>query len=114
MLEAAAEALREGEVGAERLRELLHPGNHAPWPAVVRQLRWVLSGWRNYFSYGTTFLAYRAVERHLAQRVRHSLRRRHKVASRGTEQFSIDWIVTELGAGWLRGPMRTQPTRASS
>lgn len=98
----------------QRLRDILHPGNHAPWPAVARQLRSVLTGWRNYFSHGTTSIANRAVERHLVHRVRHFLRRRHKVASQATVQFPIDWVVAELGAEWLRGPARAQPTRAYS
>ena len=95
------------------MRTLLCPGNHEPWPAVARRLRSVLTGWKNYFCYGTTFMAYRAVERNLVPRVRHFLRRRHKLASRGTTQFSIDWIVAELQAGWLRGAARSRPMRVS-
>ena len=95
-----------------KVRTLLCPGNHEPWPAVARRMRSVLTGWKNYFCYGTTFMAHRAVERNLVQRVRHFLRRRHKVASRGTTQFSIDWIVAELQAGWLRGSAQSRPMRA--
>jgi RNA-directed DNA polymerase len=98
----------------KRLRELLHPGNHAPWEAVACHLGRVLNGWRNYFRHGTTFFAYRALERHLVQRVRQFLRRRHKMASRGTTRFSIDWIVAELGVDWLRGPVRVRPTCVST
>lgn len=97
-----------------KVRTLLCPGNHEPWPAVARRARSVLTGWKNYFCYGTTFMAYRAVERNLVQRVRHFLRRRHKVASRGTTRYSVDWIIEELQAGWLRGPARSRPMRVSS
>ncbi len=97
----------------EKLRVILSPGNQAPWPAVAQRLRAVLTGWRTYFSYGTTYTAYRAVKHHLTQRVRHFLRRRHKVQSRGTTQFSFDGIIATLETEWLCGPRFPRPARAS-
>jgi hypothetical protein len=40
------------------------------------------------------------------ERVRHFLRRRHKVQSQGTRQFSMKRIFGELGVLRLRGPLR--------
>ncbi len=81
----------------QRVRDELRPGNQGPWPEVAQSLNRVLRGWANYFSYGTRFLAYRAMDRHVVDRVRHFLRRRHKVPSRGTRQLSYERLYGELG-----------------
>ncbi len=47
-------------------------------------------------------MAYRAVDNYVYERVRHFLRRRHKVASRGTERFSADVVFGELDVFRLR------------
>lgn len=86
----------------ERLREVLHPGNQSPWPEVVAQLNRVLRGWANYFSYGTRLMAYRAIDNYVLECVRHFLRRRHKVQSRGTRRFSDQTVFGELGVQRLR------------
>ncbi len=85
-----------------RLREVLHPGNHEPWPEVAARLNRVLRGWANYFSYGTRLMAYRAVDNYVLERVRHFLRRRHKVQTRGTRRFSDHAVFGELGVQRLR------------
>jgi RNA-directed DNA polymerase len=84
-----------------RLRQILRPGNQAPWDAVQRELNRVLRGWANSFAYGTRLMAYRAVDDYVYERVRHFLRR-HKVPSRGTERFSADVVFGELGVFQLR------------
>ena len=84
----------------KNVRRLLAPGNHDPWHEVCVKLNRVLSGWSNYFSYGTRSQVYRAVDRFIYERVRDFLARRHKVAGRGTRQFSSE-IVHE-GLGLLR------------
>ena len=62
--------------------------NVAPWTDVRDRLNAILRGWSNYFSYGTRLMAYRAVDHYVYERVRHFLRQRHKVSSRGTTSFS--------------------------
>lgn len=85
-----------------RIRQILCPANHAPWEDVAAELNPVLRGWASYFSYGTRLMAYRAVDRYVADRVRHFLRRRHKVPTRGTRRFSTEVIFGELGVVRLR------------
>lgn len=85
-----------------RIRQMLCPANHAPWDDVVTQLNPVLRGWAAYFSYGTRLMAYRAVDRSVEARVRHFLRRRHQVPTRGTRRFSTEVIFGELGVFHLR------------
>jgi RNA-directed DNA polymerase len=86
----------------EKVGDLLKPGNTGPWPKVRDRLNQVLRGWSAYFSYGTRTQAYRAVDHHVGDCVRHFLRRRHKVSSRGTRQFSDDVVFSELGVLQLR------------
>jgi len=47
-------------------------------------------------------MAYRAVDNHVYGRVRHFLRRRHKVQGRGTRRFSDDHVFGRLGVLRLR------------
>ena len=67
----------------EKLHAALEPWNTGPWDEVAATVTRMLRGWSNYFSYGTLKRAYRAVDNHVFDRVRHCLRRRHKVASSG-------------------------------
>jgi len=67
-----------------KLHEVLCPWNVGPWDEVAGQVNRILVGWSNYFGHGTPYYAYRAVDNHLYDRVRHFLRRRHKVQSGGT------------------------------
>jgi len=85
-----------------RIRQILRPGNQAPWDEVKDELNRAVRGWANYFSYGTRLMAYRAVDHYVWDRVRHFLRRRHKVPSRGTKRFSADVVFGELGVFQLR------------
>ena len=47
-------------------------------------------------------MAYRAVDNHVYDRVRHFLVRRHKVPSRGTKRYSDGVVFGELGVLRLR------------
>jgi RNA-directed DNA polymerase len=86
----------------EKVGDLLKPGNTGTWLEVRDRLNQVLRGWSAYFSYGTRTQAYRAVDHYVADCVRHFLRRRHKVSSRGTTRFSDDVVFSELGILQLR------------
>jgi RNA-directed DNA polymerase len=85
-----------------RIRQILRPSNQAPWDEVVRELNQVLRGWANHFAYGTRLMAYRAVDNYVYTGVRHFLRRRHKVPSRGTRRFPAEQVFGELGVFRLR------------
>jgi RNA-directed DNA polymerase len=85
-----------------KIGDLLMPHNTEPWPDVRDQLNSLLSGWSQYFSYGTRLQAYRAVDHYVYDRVRHFLARRHKVQGRGTRRFSDDHIFGALGVLRLR------------
>ena len=85
-----------------RIRQILRPGNQAPWDEVQQELNRVLRGWANYFAYGTRLMAYRAVDNYVYECVRHFLRRRHKVPSRGTQRYPHARVFGELGVFRLR------------
>ncbi len=72
------------------------------WQEVRARLNRILQGWSAYFSYGTRLMAYRAVDNYVLEPVRHFLRRRHKVQSRGAICFSDDMVFGELGVLRLR------------
>jgi RNA-directed DNA polymerase len=84
-----------------KLHEVLSPWNVGPWPQVAKRVNRILAGWSNYFSHGTCYFAYRAVDNHLYDRVRHFLRRRHKIRSGGTSLLPTgkslrDWGIVRL------------------
>jgi RNA-directed DNA polymerase len=85
-----------------KVAALLVPGNTEPFDEVQLRLNRLLRGWAAYFSYGTRLMAYRAVDRHVSDRVRHFLRRRHKLQGRGTARFPADVIFEGLGVLRLR------------
>lgn len=81
----------------ERVRTILHPGNQAPWPEVVRQVNRVVSGWQRYFSYGTVSRAYWGLDRFRLQRARRFLARRHKFPRRGTQRITAERVFEQDG-----------------
>jgi RNA-directed DNA polymerase len=85
-----------------RVGEILVPSNVAPWPAVHDRLNHLLRGWAAYFGYGTRLMAYRAADHYVCETVRGFLKRRHKVPSRGTRQFSDHVVFEKLGVLRLR------------
>jgi RNA-directed DNA polymerase len=89
----------------EKVGDLLEPGNVSPWSEVRARLNRKLQGWRAYFGCGSTAKAYRAVDEHVYDAVRHFLRRRHKVSSQGTRQFPEERVFGSLGVIRLQGPM---------
>lgn len=102
-----------GQVKAT-VRTVLRPGNQGSWPEVRGNLNAVLQGWAAYFSYGTRTLAYRAVDNYVQTTVRHFLRRRHKVSTRGTRRFPTEEIFGQLGVIQLRRLQLGSPPCASA
>ena len=96
-----------------KVREVLRPAEVGRWEEVRDRLNRVLLGWANYFSYGTRLMAYRAVDNHVHERVRGFLRRRRKVSSRGTRQFSDQVVFGKLGVVRLRwiDPTSSTPSK---
>jgi hypothetical protein len=86
----------------QKINDVLVPSNIAPWPEVRDRLNSILRGWSTYFSHGTRLLAYRAVDQHVADRVRHFQRRRHQLPSHGTRVLADDVIFGPLGVSRLR------------
>lgn len=97
-----------------KVRDLLSPGKQGAWPKVAQRLNRVLGGWSRYFSHGTVSPAYQAVNRHVEDRVRRFLRRRHKTPGRGTRLFSRERLYGELGVLRLQRVRHVTPTCALS
>jgi len=81
----------------QKVRELLRPCEKGAWPDVRDRLNALLRGWCTYFCYGTSMIAYRAVERNVYNRARRFLVERHKVQSRGIRRFPSERVFGELG-----------------
>src|SRR6266542_3753203 len=82
--------------------ELLVPREKGSWPNVRDRLNRLLQGWSAYFSYGTRTRAYRAVDYHVCDRVRHFLRHRRKLHGRGTRSIYPALVFGVLGVLQLR------------
>jgi RNA-directed DNA polymerase len=85
-----------------KVKDLLDVRNKSPRQDVLKRLNQLLIGWSGYFSYGTRLQAYRAVDHHVYDRVRHFLRKRHKVQTRATRVFSREIVYGDLGVVRLR------------
>ena len=85
-----------------KVSDILVPGNIGAWPEVRDRLNRLLRGWSTYFGYGTRLPAYRAVDNHVYDRVRHFLVRRHQVPSHGTRRFPREAVFGALGVLHLR------------
>ena len=100
-----------------RVSDLLVPGNMGAWHEVRDRLSRLVGGWAAYFSYGTRLMAYRAVDNHVYDRVRHFLVRRHKVPSRGTKRYPMGWCSATSAccgsAGFILAPCRVPRGEAS-
>jgi RNA-directed DNA polymerase len=86
----------------EKVGDLLVSTNTGTWEEVRNRLNQILRGWSSYFSYGTRAAAYRTVRNYVYESVRHFLRRRHQVQSRGTSRFSKEAVFGELGVLQVR------------
>jgi RNA-directed DNA polymerase len=94
----------------ESVGEHLKPCRTGPWEEVRDRLNQKLRGWKAYFSLGSPNRAYKVIDEHVEERVRHFLRRRHKVPSQGTRQFPTKRIYGELGVYRLRGQLHAAQT----
>src|SRR5579872_3842399 len=90
----------------QKVGDLLIPGNVGEWEEVRARLNQILRGWSAYFSYVSREAAHREVNNYVSDRVRHFLQRRHKVQSRGTEQYGYQRIFGELKVLRLGPPPR--------
>ncbi len=88
----------------DKVSDLLVAGNPGTWTEVRDQLNALLRGWSGYFAYGSRLAAYRAVDRHVSERVRGFLARRHKVRGRGYDRFPDTMVYGELGVLRLTRP----------
>ena len=87
-----------------KIGDVLSPSSTRPWPEVCHQLNSLLLGWSVYFSYGTRLQAYRAIDHHVIDCVRHFLCRRHKAPGRGVARYSWQRVYGELGVQRLCRP----------
>lgn len=63
----------------------------------IARLNQLLVGWANYFSLGTVSPAYRAIDQHVARRVRQWLGDKFGVEGRGSKRFTDDYLCRDLG-----------------
>jgi RNA-directed DNA polymerase len=96
-----------------KVRARLRPGNQGTWADVRDGLNRVLRGWAAYFSYGSRATAHRAVDNYVYASVRHFLRRRHTVPTRGTRRFSAEQVFGPLGVVRMR-PLPVRPQSCAS
>lgn len=98
----------------QTVRQHLQRGIVAPFPEVASNLNRSLRGWAAYFSYGTRYMAYRAIDNYVLHAVQNFLQRRHKVPSRGTRKFTDERIFGELGVQRLRSLHIGMPLTANT
>ena len=96
----------------DKVGDLLVPGDMGTWPDIRNRLNRLLRGWSAYFSYGTRLQAYRAVDHHVYESVRHFLVRRHHVPGRGNRRFSYDYVYGDGGVMRLRNAHIGPPPKA--
>ena len=75
----------------------------------VGRLNRKLRGWANYFKLGPVSKAYRAVDRHVARRLRWWLCKKHRVPGRGTARYPDEYLHDTLGLIRLTTRTRSFP-----
>lgn len=76
---------------------ILKRNHNKPWGEIRCRLNQTLRGWSAYYSYGSLWKSYKAVDHYVCQGVRQFLSRRHKLPSAGCRRFSWDRVFGELG-----------------
>jgi RNA-directed DNA polymerase len=89
----------------ERISQLLWRGRTERWEKIRDELNQFLKGWAGYFDYGMPSTSFRALDIHIAQRVRNLLRRRHKLPT-STAHFSYAEVHRRLGVLELQSLLR--------
>ena len=97
-----------------RLRRTIHELTAPRWLWMepveqVARLNHVLRGWANYFCLGPVSKAYRGADLYTRLRLRHWLRRKHRLQSRGTSRFPIEYLYQTLGLVELAPRTKTLP-----
>jgi group II intron reverse transcriptase/maturase len=105
---------RPSKKSIARLRRAISEQTSARWgllepDEIVGRLNLMLTGWANYFSYGSISRAYRVVDYHARERLRQWLCRKHKMPGRGTARFPLQYGYQNLGLVELRGRRRSFP-----
>ncbi|HOY81917.1 MAG TPA: group II intron reverse transcriptase/maturase [Rhodoglobus sp.] len=90
---------------AQRVSEILRRQRTEPWEDIRRELNQYLTGWANYFRYGSPWRFFYLLDMHVAGRVRNFLRRRHKLPA-ATSRFGYAEVHQEHGVVELRGLLR--------
>jgi RNA-directed DNA polymerase len=93
----------------DKVGDLLQPHHVEPWPEMRDRLNRLLRGWSGYFHHGARLAAYTAIDRHVHDRVRHFLARRHKLPGRGTRHYSRAEVFGKLGVVRLTVRQRRGP-----
>ena len=96
-----------------KIGDLLVPRNKGTWPDICARLNRLLAGWSAYFGHGSLRRAYRAIDRHVHDRVQRFLVKRHKVQGRGTKRFPNIYITGKLGVRRLQREQLGQTSWAS-
>jgi hypothetical protein len=81
-------------------------GHTQPWEEICERLNQKLRGWAQYFRRGRPWAVFDVADAYVEDRVRYFLRKRHKVSSQGTRQFSTKPIYGPLGVFRLRDQLR--------
>lgn len=89
----------------ERVSEILWRGRVEAWDTIKIELNQFLSGWANYFAYGSPQKHFRLVDIHVAARARNLLRRRHRLPNT-TARFSYDELHRDYGILELQSLLR--------
>jgi RNA-directed DNA polymerase len=84
----------------ERIREkvsaILYRGRTEPWEEINGELTRMIRGWVNYFHFGSPRAPFEKLDRHIIERARNLLRRRHK-EPRDTPRFGTRELHKEYG-----------------
>ena len=97
-----------------KVGDLLVPGNMGAWPEVRdRAEPPAAAAGAATSATAHALMAYRAVDNHVYDRVRHFLVRRHKVPSRGTRRYPYGVVFGDLGVLRLRQRPCWRPPCAS-